>query len=554
MAKSQIDKRVHSIAVGQGLYTAELASAIPDGYLPIVSNFIASGQTLENRAGFAQTTVDYSDERQWYNNFNRMYVIEHADEDQACLAWANLNEFHFIRSGTSILADPYINVTLGGLNASGDVTSFVRYQDNVYFTYIDYVGVTCKLYKITDFDWATDSITYSEVTGLPAFMTGMFFFKDRMWTFSADKLFFSELVTIASPDPETWPSTNYIRFNAHKGFYDILQVIPLGNRLMVFTAGGLYSLLVEGVPAAWSRRLLDSTAKAYSGQTGFEANGLVYYATNTGVYVTNGSYTTKISSVIEDVFTTNTNDVKPSLHYLADGMLLTFHRLVKAAGSGLVYYGDAFKAFYSKLDPIAWTKWTLDDASGVYNEYADQYIAEIHSIATAVATGLSNTPLTFIQLSTTRCTSTTGDLPAIKQLVVYDGGSDELKVQNEALAIETLSQPIVLNFVTRFTDAESILNLKRSYEGMIEIFSSDDAFNFTTKFEIDGYESYVAELPTTESTVGVGINLVRIIADFRFRRVAAHFTAPVGTDTTQIKVSSIHLVVDDTRKEFERVR
>ncbi len=555
MAKATDGKKVHSIAVGSGLYTAELASSIPDGYLTEADNFIASGQSLENRAGLTQTTIPYQVSRSTYNVYNRLYSIEHPSDTQASVAWANLNVFHFIRSGNYLVADPYITVTIAALNANGDVSSFVRYKDVVYFVYNDYAAATCKLYKITAFDWALDSITYSLVLTLPAIMDGSFFFKDRMWFYSEDKLFYTELVTIAAPNPENLPSTNYIRFNAHKGYYSILQAVPLGNRLLVFTKGGMYSLLVEGPPPSWSRKLLDASVRMYSGQCAFEANGLVYYASNTGVYVTNGLYSTKISSVIEDVFTSNTNDVRPSLHYFQDGMLLTFHRLVKnAAGTGLKYDGLSSKAYYSKLDPVAWTRWTINDPTESLVTFNDQYLAEVHSVLNAISTGLSNTPLTLLSLTTTRSTVATGDLPGIQQLCVYDGGDDTLLVQNAALAIVPLTQPVILNFVTRFTDADAILFTKRSFEAYIEIYSSDVSFNFTTQFEIDGFGDFVATLPTTSATVGSGVNLVRITADFRFRRVAAHFNTVLGSDTNQVKVTSIHLLVDETRLEFERVR
>src|SRR5688572_17889282 len=47
------------VAIGQGMYTAELPSNIPDGFSPICYNMVASGDSLENRIGIKKSSLTW---------------------------------------------------------------------------------------------------------------------------------------------------------------------------------------------------------------------------------------------------------------------------------------------------------------------------------------------------------------------------------------------------------------------------------------------------------------------------------------------------------------
>ena len=47
------------VALGQGMYTSELPSNIPDGFSAMAYNFVATGDSLENRSGIRRGSVDW---------------------------------------------------------------------------------------------------------------------------------------------------------------------------------------------------------------------------------------------------------------------------------------------------------------------------------------------------------------------------------------------------------------------------------------------------------------------------------------------------------------
>ena len=49
----------YRVAIGQGMYTAELPSNIPDGYASVCYNMVATGDSVENRIGIRRPTIDW---------------------------------------------------------------------------------------------------------------------------------------------------------------------------------------------------------------------------------------------------------------------------------------------------------------------------------------------------------------------------------------------------------------------------------------------------------------------------------------------------------------
>ena len=49
----------YKVLIGQGMYTSELASNIPDGFSAICYNMVATGDSLENRSGIRRSSIDW---------------------------------------------------------------------------------------------------------------------------------------------------------------------------------------------------------------------------------------------------------------------------------------------------------------------------------------------------------------------------------------------------------------------------------------------------------------------------------------------------------------
>ena len=164
--------------------------------------------------------------------------------------------------------------------------------------------------------------------------------------------------------PETWAFTsNFVPFVGPNGAGRIKKVVPLGNKLLVFTMAGLFTLIVEGPPASWILRLLDSKSISTTNQCAFESKGIVYYINSVGVWATNSLYNTKISGVIEDQFFLAKGHRTHSIVPYEDGLLISISKITEAHLQLSCLFAPNCRIFYSKLDPVAWTEWNIETKS-----------------------------------------------------------------------------------------------------------------------------------------------------------------------------------------------
>jgi hypothetical protein len=252
----------YSVKIGQGIYTSELPSNIPDGFSAKAFNLVATGDSLENRTGIRQSSVSWS-----INNAGRIdddVCIFARGGSDATLAWASriapvANALHFLRDPTVAGGgDGYLQVAMPEW-----VRGISSYQGVIYFVMND----VNRVYKITAYDWVADTITYSSIpsaAGIPN-STGLVTFKDRLWTVVNSKLYFTDVAPLGG-GPETWAATNYIPMDANKGHASIQKIVPLTNKLLIFTSAGVFSLLVEGEPSSWILKVLDSESISTSRQ------------------------------------------------------------------------------------------------------------------------------------------------------------------------------------------------------------------------------------------------------------------------------------------------
>src|SRR5688572_8148260 len=54
------EESYYQVKIGQGIYTSELPSNIPDGFSAKAFNLVATGDSLENRIGIRQSSVNFN--------------------------------------------------------------------------------------------------------------------------------------------------------------------------------------------------------------------------------------------------------------------------------------------------------------------------------------------------------------------------------------------------------------------------------------------------------------------------------------------------------------
>lgn len=550
--------------IGQGMYTSEIASNIPDGYSAVCYNMVATGDSLENRSGVRRSSVDWKVFENAMGGSNpdseKINVISMLnnniyDSNRPAFAWGA----HGLQVPTEVNSGPSLNIVRSyGAAATGDgflsiatpalPLGITQYQDRTYFT-MQGQGV----HYISNINWEADTITYTSVpSSAGGTFHGLFTFKDRLWAYQEQLLYFTDIAPTGGY-PDVWAfAVNRIPFIGPSGVGRIKKVIPIGNKLVVFTSAGLFTLLVEGAPQSWILRQLDSESISTTSQCAFESKNIIYYVNTQGVWATNGLACTKLSAVIEDQWFLAKGTRSHTINSYEDGMIVSIAKLV--TGNTVYYDAPNCRTFYSKLDPVGWTEWNF----GVWTDPKEeippvqQRLCQVQSTSKKVPTYLNPDPTVYM-LAYVADSRQSAPSNAVLQLLIFDGGKDIFVDKTNTVQ----EYPVGIKLKTKYIDGGNAYNLKQCKRGLVEIYTSDAQHKFQTSWDIDasiGSGTHVRVTNNQDFTVGVGSNLVQIPSQFHYRRCALDLTADLQSDTSQIKIKDIALVQNTERAEFEKVR
>jgi hypothetical protein len=545
------------VLLGQGMYTSELSSNIPDGYSAICYNMVASGDSLENRIGIKRSTIDWkvyetnpgagttdADDYSffveidpWGKNSAQPAFMWGATGFAVPAGTPNVDSLSLVRAaGTADANDGFMSVVI-----PDKVLGIAQYRDSIYFS-VKADGIK----KISSINWATDAVIYTAIaSSAGGTLKGLFTFKDRMWAYNGHYLYFTDIPSVGN-FPETWAlAANRIPFVGPTGAGNIKKIIPLGNRLAVFTTAGLFTLLVEGAPGSWIQRILDSKSIITSSQCAFESKGVIYYVNTEGVWATNTQEVTKLSGVIEDQWFLAKGARVHSICHYEDGMIVS---VAKAATVQGFFDVPNCRIFYSKLDPIGWTEWNINrNGMGTRPEQ----MALFWSATAKIPTYLNAEPTVYAMVHITASTDAVNALN-VMQVLIMDGGVDQYvdpsNTQREL--------PVGIYLKTKSIDGGNQFRIKTCKRAMLELYTSDAEHDFTGSWDIDMTTDEATEVEgrqVNDFTVGVGSNLIQVRSRFRYRRCAFNFRASLQAAESQIKIKDLALVQDTVRSVGEQV-
>jgi len=546
-------EEAYVIEIGSGMYTSDLPSNIPDGFSAICYNMVATGDSLENRIGIRKSSVDWK----VTDNAPR-YLATVAPHDQYFFSqidpWgfdSTMPAFVWASSGFVISSGAAAPLTLhlvraNGVSGAGDGYMAIttasacigacQYAGTMYFS-LSGGGIR----KVSSIDWSADTVTHALVasSGTGTFR-GIFVFKDRMWgwgTGSAKhKLFFTDIAATGG-QPETWAvATNVIPIVGPSGNGAILKIVPLGNRLAIFTTNGLYTLLVEGAPASWILRVLDSKSICTTSQCAFESKGIIYFVNTQGVWATNTLAVRKLSGVIEDQWFVAKGLRTHTINQYEDGMIVSISKHSTVPDN---YVKTDCRTFYSKLDPIAWTEWNMNRNDLGTDPYQ---LAQIWSTTEKIPTYLNAEPTVYVMTFMTDSTEAAKQRP-VAQFLIMDGGTDEYSTRAGTL----INNPVGIYLKTKHFDGENPYRMKHAKRGIMEFFSSDVGHEIVTSWDSDYTIDSASEIRLTtidEFTVGLAANSIKVPADFRYRRASLNVRCVLQSATSQIKIRQIVLFQD----------
>lgn len=350
------------IPVGKGIDSYNHPANLQDGYCPIVTNFIAKGDRLVTRRGFipplsidTRSTYVETGHKVWYS---RLPDVE--EETWPVAIWGVENDTwmirQFKRDGPGTTSGDTSIVKFAGIN---QFRGACTYLDKIYI--LDNSGLNSD----TAWNWGAGTVTETLIESDLAGKRGLFVFKDRMWCWDDNKIYYTDAPTGPGAYPETWDvNGKFIHIGAGTGLGKIHNIIPIGTKLFVFTNTGFYNVSVLGSPINWVVRLVDATVAVNHQNCCYENKGIIYFVDTRGVWVTNQDEVKLISEPIQDIFNFG---ILEETYYewklvpFDDGILVcrTKTQLDGAYPSGTQKTVSEAKLMYTKLDDIYWTEFTF---------------------------------------------------------------------------------------------------------------------------------------------------------------------------------------------------
>lgn len=196
----------------------------------------------------------------------------------------------------------------------GSTEMAVQYNDNLYI--LNFAG---GIYKY-------DGNTVSTVASTPNLSYGVIF-KDRLFGNHPRGSNPSRVYYCDSTDLTSWPGANFFDVNPGDGAF-VECSYPINDRLLVFKNNKTYALIFSSAdPAYWTLQLISPTVGCISRHSVKDINGLVYFASNDGIYRTDGYTLEPVSRAINStVFPTSTSaPVGSSPRYLTAGKWKDFY-------------------------------------------------------------------------------------------------------------------------------------------------------------------------------------------------------------------------------------
>jgi len=524
------------LPVGLGIDSYNHPVNIADGFCTEIKNFVARKDRLVSRQGFAPP--DATDTREAFDVDYQYYArLPQFTPEMPTAIWSSGASTWMIKQFDPI--DPAaLTVGISGIKEFAAISFFTgacAYLDRVYI--LDETGIN----YITAIDWSAGTLTKNLVTSTISAtnnVRGLFNFKERIWAWDSTKIYYTDAPTSPGAYPETWDvNGKFIVVNAGTGMGHIYQVIPVGTKLFIFTATGLYNVSILGSPANWVVRLIDTNVQVNTNHCAYEVQGMMYFVDTRGVWVTNGDEIHLLSNSIQDAFREDPGAnryFKWKLTPFEDGFLICREK-IGVAGGTLIYTGEG-RLWYTELEFIAWTEFTFTNA----NEGPVCLIGSFAHMETHLIWPKSS----YIVLAH----GVSPDSPFTVHLLKYGGYQDVLRKLGAAASTTS----VISDFLTKIYRGTMLdeKNGKMAYVNF-SCESSDDDDVLTDVFSYQWYTENEQEALTTINTVTLQNTkecLVPIFGPEYFRHIQLYFKATLSTDMSQVTVLGAVLVIDTHRK------
>ena len=241
--------------------------------------------------------------------------------------------------------------------------SFAEYNSIIYAS-----TLTNGVRKITALNFATAAITEALVAGSPTQLRGILSFKNRLFGWNNNRVYYTD-VPAPGGLPETWNTgANFFDVGSSKGTPVIYNILPVENRLYIFTDSGLFSVLVSGPATTWVQRTVDETIKIFERAACFVYKNLLYFVDEETIWVSDGVEFKNIGEAVSSTLSKSLggNVLKRNKIFRSDNTIIFSRReLIGTVALGYVKTADLNQFKWS--DIYMWTDSSFSEILGVIN-------------------------------------------------------------------------------------------------------------------------------------------------------------------------------------------
>jgi hypothetical protein len=216
-------------------------------------------------------------------------------------------------------------------------------------------------------------------------------FRDRIFGFAYDRIFYTELATTGGY-PENWNGANNVISMPSLGSR-IINAIAHNDRIYIFTTDGVYQLYAIGSPSTWSISLITSTIRIKTRNNVALVRDIFIYTDQHSVYSFNGTSSQEIgepirhaltaSNIDPDTFSIRSGPTGFSIHPYRDGFILALTYTSPSSGSWKYFASPIYYYFNG-------TSWSRIDFGSVNESIHTALIGIFKSKTLNVVSGVAN--------------------------------------------------------------------------------------------------------------------------------------------------------------------
>jgi hypothetical protein len=368
-----------SFDVSKGLYLDVEDAVVPVGYCPALINLQidATGAlvsrpnfaTLENTTAISETNLNYtassSQVPEWeLSRYHKVFDL--APQTSAGVAFLYTREL----DATNVEVRKWTeagSVSTSNVAKANSPIALAQYRDKYYV--LNQAGTTIN-------EWDLSTTFTSQITGLTRPCTQLVAHRDRLFAFSTNSIYYTELAT-SGGYPSNW-NTGLNLINMPSVGTRIYRVFVQNDRIYIFTNNGLFQLYATGTPTNWDIQLINKNIKIYNENAVDFINGIFIYTDGSDVFALNGAQPKSIAQPIKYLFeaggpsiyktdytrVTAQSNASYRIYGYQDGFILAATFLVPVSSNWRRAGTDEQYSLYFYFDGTRWSQFTFSNNNG----------------------------------------------------------------------------------------------------------------------------------------------------------------------------------------------